>query len=529
MKRPALFPLATLAIVACSDGTAPTEPMLLDHPAPSPAVSAANGGYTIVDLQTLGGNQSEARDINDLDQAVGWSNVASGETHAFFWDSGVISDLGTLPGATSSDAWDINDAGQVVGLSPTPSSSPSPHAFLKNPGQPMIDLSALAGFDCASSVRINEAGEVVVSADNCSTMRQSFYWSPSTGPVDLGSLGGFRTNGVAINDAGQIVGTGLTAASQFHAFIWDLGSGIHDLGTLGGNRSFASGINAGGKVVGGSLLTGGSLPNSHAFLWTAGGGMVDLGIPAGGDFSLGENINSSDQISGGWRPAGSGNTRGFIWDSGIMTDLGSVGFSTDPRDLNEAGQIVGVGSTVMGSRAWIWETGTITDLGTLPGTNTGSAASAVNESSVVAGVSSSVVSGQIVSRAVIWQPPGGPSEIEVQIDIKPGSDPNSINCKNDTGVIAVAVLTTEDFDATTVDHTTVTFEGASETHADKKTGLPRVHAEDVDGDGDTDLVFHFRLGDTNLTCASTEGQLGGETLDGQPILGVDSVRMVGRR
>jgi len=39
---------------------------------------------------------------------------------------------------------------------------------------------------------------------------------------------------------------------------------------------------------------------------------------------------------------------------------------------------------------------------------------------------------------------------------------------------------------------------ASETHVDKKTGESRRHEEDVDGDGDTDLVFHFRLSDTDL-------------------------------
>ncbi|NIM48758.1 MAG: hypothetical protein GTN78_10340, partial [Gemmatimonadales bacterium] len=87
-------------------------------------------------------------------------------------------------------------------------------------------------------------------------------------------------------------------------------------------------------------------------------------------------------------------------------------------------------------------------------------------------------------------------KIEVDIDIKPGSDPNSINCNNENGVVTVAILTTEDFDALTVDHATVTFEGASETHVDKKTGEPRRHEEDVDGDGDTDLVLHFRFGDT---------------------------------
>ncbi len=119
-----------------------------------------------------------------------------------------------------------------------------------------------------------------------------------------------------------------------------------------------------------------------------------------------------------------------------------------------------------------------------------------------------------------------PAIIQVDIDIKPGSDPNSINCNNEKKVVGVAILTTGDFDATTVDHTTVTFEGASETHMDKKTGLPRRHEEDVDGDGDTDLLLHFRLGDTGLTCSDTEGTLIGETFGGDPIEGVDAVRMV---
>ena len=115
---------------------------------------------------------------------------------------------------------------------------------------------------------------------------------------------------------------------------------------------------------------------------------------------------------------------------------------------------------------------------------------------------------------------------EVSIDIKPGGNPNSINCSNVNGVITVAILTTDTFDATTVDHTTVSFEGAGETHVNKKTGEPIRHVEDVDLDGDMDLVFHFRLGDTALICESTEGTLIGETYDGIPIEGSDSIRMI---
>ena len=116
--------------------------------------------------------------------------------------------------------------------------------------------------------------------------------------------------------------------------------------------------------------------------------------------------------------------------------------------------------------------------------------------------------------------------ITVPIDIKPGSDPNSINCKNMDEVIAVALLTTEDFDATTVDHTTVTFAGAFETHIKLASGEYRRHEEDIDEDGDIDLVFHFRLGATDLNCNSIEGSLTGLTFDGQPIEGHGNIRII---
>jgi hypothetical protein len=119
-----------------------------------------------------------------------------------------------------------------------------------------------------------------------------------------------------------------------------------------------------------------------------------------------------------------------------------------------------------------------------------------------------------------------PHVIYVDIDIKPGGYPNSINCYNEKEVITVAVLTTDDFDAMSVDHATVIFEGANEIHVDKKTGEPLRHVEDVDLDGDLDLVFHFRLGDTDLSCISTQGTLTGERFDGIPIEGTDSVRMI---
>ena len=53
------------------------------------------------------------------------------------------------------------------------------------------------------------------------------------------------------------------------------------------------------------------------------------------------------------------------------------------------------------------------------------------------------------------------------------------------------------------------------------------HLEDVDNDGDLDLVLHFRSQATGIQCGDTEASLIGETFDGQPIQGADSIVTVG--
>ena len=107
--------------------------------------------------------------------------------------------------------------------------------------------------------------------------------------------------------------------------------------------------------------------------------------------------------------------------------------------------------------------------------------------------------------------------LHVNIDIKPGSDQNIINSRS-KGVIPVAILTTESFDATTVDPDTVAFgpDGAEMVH-------PPAHVVDVNGDGNLDLLLHFRTQETGIQCGNTEASLLGETYDGVPIEGTDSI------
>lgn len=124
-----------------------------------------------------------------------------------------------------------------------------------------------------------------------------------------------------------------------------------------------------------------------------------------------------------------------------------------------------------------------------------------------------------------WAYIDGLPYIEVEIDIKPGSDPNSIN-PDSRGVIPVAILTTSTavgepvtFDATTVDPATVGFGPA-------KVGAVHFALEDVDGDGDIDVILHFKAQETGIQAGDTEVTLTGTTDDGIPIQGTDTVNTV---
>jgi hypothetical protein len=109
--------------------------------------------------------------------------------------------------------------------------------------------------------------------------------------------------------------------------------------------------------------------------------------------------------------------------------------------------------------------------------------------------------------------------VNVDIDIKPGSDPNSINLKS-KGVIPVAILTTGAFDATRVDGRTVQF-------GPEKINPAHYALEDVDWDGDLDMMFHFRTQETGIAYGDTEAVLIGETDEGKKIKGTDSIRTIG--
>ncbi|VUX56277.1 exported protein of unknown function [uncultured Woeseiaceae bacterium] len=116
----------------------------------------------------------------------------------------------------------------------------------------------------------------------------------------------------------------------------------------------------------------------------------------------------------------------------------------------------------------------------------------------------------------------------IAINIKPGGSPNSINPRS-RGKIPLVILTTNtadgdssNFDALQVDASTVRF-GPAQAEIAHSSG----HAEDVDSDGDLDLVLHFSTQSTGITCGMTTATLIGKTFGGESIFGTDSVKTVG--
>lgn len=117
-----------------------------------------------------------------------------------------------------------------------------------------------------------------------------------------------------------------------------------------------------------------------------------------------------------------------------------------------------------------------------------------------------------------------PELTEVDIDIMPGSDTNSINLSS-AGVIPVAILSSATFDATTVDPDTVSLAGASVKMVGKSDKL-LASFEYVNGDGLLDLVCQVLTAEFMIEPGDTTVMLEAVTFSGISIVGVDSIRIV---
>ena len=144
--------------------------------------------------------------------------------HAFLWQQGQLTDLGTL-GGDNSDAWWENTAGDVVGTA-NRAGSTFPDAVLWKDGK-LIDIAGSSGNQCSRASGINVHDQVVglASSGACGVGIYGFLWDHGR-LVNLNDLvapvAGWSTQVHAafyINDQGVIFGSGILANGDEHAIM----------------------------------------------------------------------------------------------------------------------------------------------------------------------------------------------------------------------------------------------------------------------------------------------------------------------
>lgn len=388
-----------------------------------PAEHRSVAGYEVFDIGTLGGNAATPLDFNDYGKIVGSSLTASGSTHAFVWDNGLMRDLGTL-GQEGSEAQRINNAGLIAGSVWSARNEDCGHASIAatwlNGSGTILDLmpDPYERYP-TSAAAINESGDIVWTA--CGH-ESDYAWLWRDGGWQR--LGGLNhplgaSYGRSINEQGQIVGSsgavysGDSPGAIWHAFSWENGA-MRDLGLLGFRPcrmypdrncgyAFATSINESGQVVGFSTAADGSL---HAVRWETAAIRDIWTVPAVPTSSTWRAvINDRGQV------AGSANGDGFFWSSGTLRTLGSLGGgSTYVVDMNEAGTVVGTSVTANGEQhAFVWtEARGMVDLGTGPHRFNTAWVVGISFSGDIAGFTAPCESAQtcgypVQGRAILWR------------------------------------------------------------------------------------------------------------------------------
>ena len=229
-----------------------------------------------VDLGTLGGGDSFSTAQNELGQVAGASITSTGSQHPFLWSRATgMADLGSLGGPAANSFPDaLSNTGQVVGFSfLSPTDLTFIHAFSWTRSGGMVDLGTLGGA-VSEAAAINTSGQIAGASSTAAGAFDAFSWTRGAGMTDLGTLGGGESEASAVNSRGQIVGrsnpTGsptLRHGGNSDAFSWTPHTGMVALGSLGGTHDNAIAITNTGQVAGQSETSVGS---THAVIWLTG-------------------------------------------------------------------------------------------------------------------------------------------------------------------------------------------------------------------------------------------------------------------
>jgi hypothetical protein len=129
--------------------------------------------------------------------------------------------------------------------------------------------------------------------------------------------------------------------------------------------------------------------------------------------------------------------------------------------------------------------------------------------------------GRILGVVLGWAAVVSEQVIRVSIDVKPGDAKTTIE-PDRGGMVPVAILTTAQFDASTVDPASIRI-GPTGTEAEIFRSMP----EDINRDKRTDLLLLVRLQDMKVQCGDRAIRLTGKTKGGVDIEGSEAVTTEG--
>jgi probable HAF family extracellular repeat protein len=145
-------------------------------------------GSAMLDLGRMGFYSSQATDINDAGLVVGGlSRTVGGDSDAFVYSNGIMTDIGNLPGGRDSYALGVNNSGQVVGVAVN--SHANATCFIYD-GTTMWDLDTLlpSGFYIDSVAGINDKGQII-TGNNGSTKARLLTPVPEPSTIVLLLIG----------------------------------------------------------------------------------------------------------------------------------------------------------------------------------------------------------------------------------------------------------------------------------------------------------------------------------------------------
>ena len=297
-----------------------------------------------------------------------------------------------------------------------------PQAFINLPGYPLTARGAVLGTadtTIPDSDYPNSNPFLVGPPDPVLT--QAFSWENGK-LTDLGALPGNNSSAVFQVNA-QGIGAGLsengtldplTGFPALSAVLFEHGR-VVDLGTLpGGHEGQAIAINDRGQVAG---FGSNGVPDpvsffkygtqTRSFIWQH-GVMRDIGSLGGPDTIMNE-LNANGQIAGDSYTNATRNPitdtptmHPFLWADGHMRDLGTLGGTLSTTNwLNDRGEVVGQ-DNIAGDRTahpFLWDGQRLRDLGTFGGDY--GAANHINQAGDVVGVAA--LTGNQAFHAALWE------------------------------------------------------------------------------------------------------------------------------